>query len=250
MFKRKGLLLTIVLFIALLLSGCIEQNTHVEIHADGTATLTQDVAITGELLALAESEGEDGTNEMMKELESQIPDLEGIEAEEIDEKDRKGVKVTQKFDDVASLFKSQLLEIEGTNGVENPWTVKVDEGFFATNISIKGSFANLELVNLGDLDEGNKEMTSAMENYVDVKFSITTPVQARSHNADEHENRTYTWDLVENKEIQLEYHVLNVTNVIIVSVVGLIVLVVVVFAIKKSLKNRNQNNDENEVYES
>lgn len=243
--KKKGLLIVCLLSIILFLAGCVEQNTHMKIHTDGSADVTQRVMLSRELSSIGESESENIVESMMDDLNREFPKNKGYKVKAIDEVGRQGVEISKHFKNLKEAFESDLFVPEaGVNKkVKNPWKVKTDKNLFATYVSIEAKFDYEDWIreNAG-ISEEEAKMVAQANNSFDISYSFTIPVRAASHNADDVDNRTYTWILEPDKDttVELKYHMLNMKNVGVSVSLGLVLLFTSLFFILRSLKQNRK----------
>lgn len=240
---KKHLLVISLLSIMLFLSGCVEQNTHVKINADGSADVSQTLLLSKELSAMAEKQEKNAIEGMMDDINKEFSENKGYKGEVIEENGRQGIQISKHFESVEEVFDSELFTFKavGDGEVENPWKVDVDKRFFATYVSIEADI-NYEdwLKGSAGMSDEEAKIMARMNDPFDFSYSLTIPVKAASQNADEVDNRTYTWnlDFEENTKIELKYHVLDMKNVAIVGGIGLVALLAVVSFLLRTMKQK------------
>ncbi len=181
---KKGLVLLLAVF---LVSGCVKRTVEMNIDKNGTVTVTGIAAVASDLAS------DDSLVLDQEDLEKL-----GYQVEEYKDEDMVGVKFTKtyKLEDISSDKASLVhLELLGEEGF--------DEQFKYQKVGDKTYKATFVFDTTGEYDESMAQYASQIE----VKYSVTLPSEAKSHNADEVDGKTYTWNVTygEKKDINYEF---------------------------------------------
>lgn len=243
---KRNKILTFTFFFALimLLTGCIEQHTSVKIHPDGTTEVSQLVYIPKEMTEMTKKQEVNIIEEKTSEIQAEFRKEDGYTVETVSEDGKEGIVLHKTFDSPKNAFNSEFFSDETNEETrkKKTWSINVDDGFFATYVSIKANQTYEDWIKdyTGLSSEVVKLMTKE-SSQPEVSYSITIPVRAVKSNADEVDNRTYTWNVNpgQNTDILLEYHVLDVRNVAIAIGFFIVLLYTSVFLfIRKKKQNK------------
>ncbi|MBA4603422.1 LppM family (lipo)protein [Thermoactinomyces mirandus] len=209
--KRK-LLLTLVLCIVFVLSGCMKADFNVKVNEDGSVDLNHVIAVQNEMLSLMEGENP---------IQKQEFETMGYKAEDYRENGYTGVRVSKHFktaDEMNAFLNKQKQQGETT------FNITKEEGFFKDKYVFKG---NLDMTDMTEGNAGEDEMgMQAFMSQLDFKFNLTLPMKVTKHDASRVNGNTYTWELVAGQpnNMQLEAEKTNIANIALVVGGAVIVL--------------------------
>ena len=236
--KRVVKALSFIL-IAIVLTGCAEQNIHMDITNSKVK-----IAVTDAMNKSIRTEEEVTT--MISEYKAKGYDVE---------------KYVDEEDDMIGIVYSKtykLSEVSGTtpvvyhleegmrNNFTNPRIFQVEKGTFGNKYTAQ---LVLDTSVFLDLDEGETQEEYESEineyaSYVDLSYTVTLPSKAKSHNADSVDGKTYTWNVEYGEKIEINYEFTTIAPIVFITiglVVIAIILVVTYFIVKKVQENKKNN---------
>lgn len=229
--KKYALWLSMV-FMIFFITGCVKADFHVTMNKDGSADLDHKFAVDSDFAALAQKE--DFVQQFKQQFESN-----GFKTTTYKDGKYIGVEGTKHVDNIEGLKENQLLGFEG--GKNPPHTeLLVDKGLLFNTYHLK---ANFDMNSFKPDNSDAKQFEQMFLNQMDMKFSLTLPVEAQSNNASRvigDSAKTYQWDLIpgQNNEITLQCRVLNLTNLIALCAGILVVLLAIGFYFYKRKTNQ------------
>lgn len=252
--KRVTVLIMLAL-VLVLLSGCVQGDFHVTVNKDKSADLNYKFGFSKGMLGLMAMGEDGGSSDPIGEMKKGY-EKDGFKVVTYKEKGYIGV-IARKH--VANVEKLTSIGVSGDavgngSGKEGLFSYKVKEGLFQNDIRFKGHFDMTEMdtssaedTSGGDAGDGATDlfgdsMSGMLANAMDLKFTLTLPVKAESHNASRvlAEGNTYQWDLVPGEANQVELHVKapNTGNIVGVSIGGVVVVGLVLwFVVRRKKKD-------------
>lgn len=221
-----------VIAMSLLLTGCVKANVHVTVNEDGSADLSYKMTVDSELIEMMAAEGMPIPMDFIK---GEVED-DGFEVSVIHEGNYQGIEAKKHLETFEDLASEMDRELDGT-GTDDQMKMTREDGFFYDTYRVKGKFDLTKFVPIDEL-VGFEQM--------DMKFTLTLPVEAEAQNSTRTlaDGVTYQWDLEPGKvnEVDLQAKVMNTGNVALVGglVVLLLVVAVVFFVIMRKKKQYAQ----------
>jgi hypothetical protein len=239
--KRRLVFLLCIIGLVTLLSGCVQGDFHITVNKNGSADLDYKIGMKSQLVGLMMSGNgkQDPTAEMKTSFEK-----DGFTVSQYRDGDYIGVsakKHVENLKDIGNSLPSQNMLNQIQKGqVSDKLNFTEDKGLFFTTYRYTGS---IDMTNMKPDDKDTMGIQQMMLKQIDLKLTLTLPVQADAQNASRvlPDQQTYQWDLIPGTkgDIMLQAKVPNVTNIVISGVLLLIVIVAaVILVIAKSRRKR------------
>ena len=282
---KRVLRLFAVFFVALMVSGCVKIDMSMNINKDKSMNLEITEAVSSKLL---ESSDDSAFNE--KNIEDLKK--EGYTVKKYNKDNMVGYTVSKNFSNIDefSSTKDVVGDLSVNDKSKNKkYLFKVTKGFLknkykavftstdtnsvkenmdstSTETSAQGNVDNTTdatsetnnnfTINVNESDLKTVDYSSSL-NSMEMNFKVKLPYKAISSNATEvtDNDKTLSWNLLKlnNKNIEFEFELYNMTNVYILiggGVFVLIVLIVVIIKIKKNKKTKNKSNMDGNMSET
>ena len=226
--KKVLSLVTIMVMLLLVLTGCVDVNYEVTLNKDGTADVTYVYGFDKETLKQMETTADDMTNDMRQNAEASEYEIESYSDDNVE-----GFKAKKHVEDLAKISLEEAFGSEYvTDSEENQ--LKVEKKGLKT---VYSQNAKIDLTS----------MDSSMISLVTMKYTVKLPAKAGKNNASEvsKDGKTLTWNLKagEVNEISFEASSNALVTVAIIIVVALIIIgatVAVIIALKKPRKEKDK----------
>lgn len=221
-----------VLLMVFILSGCAKQHIHMDItNSDVTIEVTDamhsSLRSTDEVAKLKEKY--EALGYTVKEYDGEDDGMIGVIY-------TKSYKLSDVSSDEAVVFH---LETIGTSNFKDPKIFKEEKGLFGNTYRATFVFNTLDASTDGFDEEELEDNADSIE----IKYTVTLPNKAKSHNADSVDGKTYTWKIGYGENVEINY-VFKTTSplVYVLLIVGAIAIIgAVVFVIlKKEKKNKEE----------
>jgi uncharacterized membrane protein len=243
--KRRLVFLLCVIGLVALLSGCVKGDFHITVNKNGSADLDYKIGMMAQLVGLISGSG-NGKQDPIAGMKVSFENV-GFAVSQYRDGDYIGVSAKKHVDNLKdignSLPNENMLNESQKSQVSDKLNFTEDKGLFFTTYRYTGS---IDFTNMKPDDKDTMGIQQMMLKQVDLKLTLTLPVQADAQNASRvlPDQKTYQWDLIPGTkgDIMLQAKVPNVTNIII-SILLLIVIVaaVIVFIVKSRRKRKLQD---------
>ncbi|CAM3683372.1 DUF3153 domain-containing protein [Brevibacillus invocatus] len=223
--------LGIVLLFVFLVTGCVKGDFRITMNEDGSADLDYKMALNAAMISQNSNPLEGLKKDLLKE---------GFQVSTYKDGNYFGVRGIKHVD--------QLEEIKTENTFalldkqRNKAEITVKHGLFYDTYTLNAGY-DLRTLSSKKSNGVAEAVGSMLYDQVDLKFSLTLPMNAESNNASrilsEENFKTYQWDLLpgQNNEITLTTKVLNVNNILYsILVLAVLMIVAYYFMRKRSLK--------------
>lgn len=224
--KKLLSLITMMLILLVILTGCVNINQEVTINKNGTADIACIYGFDKSSLQQLGTSAENIIDGIKQKAEENEYEIEAYSDDEVE-----GFRAKKHVNNLSDI---SLGEIVGEEYVPNT----EENQFKLQKKGLKSEYSQNAKIDLSYMDETTASM-------ITIKYVINLPTKAGDNNANEVSNngKTLTWNLVAGKinEVNFTATAFNSTAIIIMCVlVALIVLVVVIIILKKVKKGKNK----------
>jgi hypothetical protein len=237
--KRRLVLLLCVIGLVALLSGCVHGDFHITVNKNGSADLDYKVGMMTQLVGLISGNGKQDPIAGMKASFENV----GFAVSQYRDGDYIGVSAKKHLDNLKdignSLPNENMLNQSQKSQVSDKLNFTEDKGLFFTTYRYTGS---IDFTNMKPDDKDTMGIQQMMLKQVDLKLTLTLPVQADAQNASRvlPDQQTYQWDLIPGTkgDIMLQAKVPNVMNMVISILLLIVIVAAVIVIIVKSRRKR------------
>ncbi len=244
--KNRLILVILLIFAVMTLSGCIDAKYHLTVNKDGSGDLSYSMLMDQKLLAFASAYGEDGGGDPLAEALNEAK-ASGFTIANLNENGMTGFRADKHIENLQeSIEKGELFGQDNAGSSIKPEVgLAVDKGFLKTRYTFD---SNLDLSEISGLDSSGSaeidKLAEGMLKSVNFRFALTMPVEPLTHNASttEDEGKTLVWNLIpgQNNEMNMTTEVWNINNIAMLGGGILIILIVVAVILIKNRKSNDQ----------
>ncbi len=226
--KKVLSLVTIVVMMLIVLTGCVELNYEITLNEDGTADISYVYAFEKSTLEQLGTSGEEMTSDMQEKAEES-----GYTIEEYSDDDVEGFIAKKHIEDLSEISLEDAFGSEYvTDSEENQ--IKIEKSTFKTTYSQEAS------IDLSSMDETTASL-------VTLKYTINLPTSVGDNNADEvsEDGKTLTWNLTagEINEINFEATSSQYAIIVLIIIAIVVIVVIIIIIVKKKKSNKNVEKD-------
>lgn len=224
--KKVLSLATIMVMIAIALTGCVNVNYEVTLNEDGTADIAYVYGFEKEFLEEMGTTAEDMTSDMKESAEASEYEIEAYSDDNVE-----GFRAKKHVEDLANISLEEAFGSEYvTDSEENQ--LKVEKKGLNT---VYSQNAKIDLTS----------MDPSMASMVTMKYTVNLPVKAGENNASEvsKDGKTLTWNLEAGavNEINFKASSSGTMLTIVIIVVALVIIGIVIAVIISTKKSKKEN---------
>lgn len=240
--KKRLFLVTLLLIVAVSLTGCVDAKFHLTINKDGSGDFSYKMLMDPTILAFS-SQGNDASDK--DPLTSMLEDAKksGFTTTNLNENGKVGFEAVKHINNIEEDLNNGTLF--GNSNIDKNFKpeegLKIEKGFLQTTYKMKSDFDMSSMTASNESAEMNA-MTQNMLRSMNFSFALTLPAKVKIHNASttQDDGKTLVWNLIpgQHNEISMQADVLNTTNIALLVCGVLIILVAIITLI---IFNRKKN---------
>lgn len=224
--KKVLSLVTIMIILLIMLTGCVNVNYEVTLNKDGTADIAYVYGFQKEFLEQMETTAEDMTSDMKESAEASEYEIETYSDDEVE-----GFKAKKHVENLSDI------SLEETFGSENV-TDSEENQFKVEKKGLKTVYSQNAKIDLSNMDETTTSV-------ITMKYTVNLPVKVGKNNASEvsEDGRKLTWNLTAGEVNEINFEASSSNPILISAIIAILIVIVVIvvtLAIKRSKKNKEK----------
>lgn len=224
--KKVLSLVTIMIILLIMLTGCVNVNYEVTLNKDGTADIAYVYGFQKEFLEQMETTAEDMTSDMKESAEASEYEIETYSDDEVE-----GFKAKKHVENLSDI------SLEEAFGSENV-TDSEENQFKVEKKGLKTVYSQNAKIDLSNMDETTTSV-------VTMKYTVNLPVKVGKNNASEvsEDGRKLTWNLTAGEVNEINFEASSSNPILISAIIAILIVIVVIvvaLAIKRSKKNKEK----------
>lgn len=224
--KKVLSLVTIMVILLIMLTGCVNVNYEVTLNKDGTADIAYVYGFQKEFLEQMETTAEDMTSDMKESAEASEYEIETYSDDEVE-----GFKAKKHVENLSDI------SLEEAFGSENV-TDSEENQFKVEKKGLKTVYSQNAKIDLSNMDETTTSV-------VTMKYTVNLPVKVGKNNASEvsEDGRKLTWNLTAGEVNEINFEASSSNPILISAIIAILIVIVVIvvaLAIKRSKKNKEK----------
>lgn len=224
--KKVLSLVTIMIILLIMLTGCVNVNYEVTLNKDGTADVAYVYGFDKEALEQMGTTAEDMTSDMKQNAEASEYEIETYSDDEVE-----GFKAKKHVENLADI------SLEEAFGSENV-TDSGENQFKVEKKGLKTVYSQNAKIDLSTMDETTASV-------VTMKYTVNLPVKVGKNNASEvsKDGKTLTWNLTAGEVNEINFEASSSNPILIFAIIAILVVIGVIVVVELTIKKLKKNKE-------
>lgn len=224
--KKVLSLVTIMIILLIMLTGCVNVNYEVTLNKDGTADVAYVYGFDKEALEQMGTTAEDMTSDMKQNAEASEYEIETYSEDEVE-----GFKAKKHVENLADI------SLEEAFGSENV-TDSGENQFKVEKKGLKTVYSQNAKIDLSTMDETTASV-------VTMKYTVNLPVKVGKNNASEvsKDGKTLAWNLTAGEVNEINFEASSSNPILIFAIIAILVVIGVIVVVELTIKKFKKNKE-------